>query len=696
MILWGAAAAGVPVVIHLLMRPKPRTVTLPTMRFVLKSHNANLSKQRIKRLILLLMRMGAVALVAMLLAGFYLQGKHFPGAQKQPVAMVVVVDNSASMSYTHKSRTLLKRGQQIAAEIVESLPKGSRIAVISTDKSRHAAGFLNDPQYASLKISDTLQAHGAGELGGAIMQAAGMLRDSNLPRKEVLIISDMTNASWSQLGEMPPTKNIAFTIIDCGITRDANISLGRVKLSSRSVPFGVGVTLQTIVSSRNLGGEMNLLVELDGQNIDQRSVELPVGGSRAVNFTIYPSKTGVLHGRVVLQNSDPMQVDNVRHFTIEVRESAEILFVTSPTSKDDKTAFLMGCAIAPPTPRSEAGILTKRTVTPDQLNAAMLANAPLVVLPNTATLTEQQWKNLHDYAMRGGRIWIVAGSMLSVGSYNSNQGQQVMPVKLAGQRELTKPIGFQAPDTTIPMFAVFADPENPPLGDVTILRRFKIESVAPGADCVLKFTDGTPAIIVGELGKGQVVFWNFSPARSWSNLGRLGAQLVVLTDSTLENLLDLSAAADGFFDVGENIDITIPENQRSPTATIRKSGSKTTTTLDLDLRRGSLTISPDKPGGYRVDFADAPADSSYAFSTNVPESQSDLQKTPKRQVTGKFPRGRVSVITSLEDRETQIIAASQKLELLPIILVVLLVLLTVESFFANRFYKQPAADKDVE
>jgi len=410
MILWGTAAAALPVVIHFLMRPKPRKVTLPTMRFVLKSHNASVSRQKIKHIILLLMRMGAIALIAMLLAGFYLQGRHLGGKQQPPTAMVVVVDNSASMSYYHKSRTLLERGKQIAIKIVESLPKGSRVAVLSTHQAYGAVGFLNDVKLASLQISDIPQTHGDGATSDAVVQALGMLHDSKLPRKEVLVISDMTNAPWASLGKVSLTNEVEFTILDCGVDRDANISLSRLKLSSQSVPLGADLTLQTVVSSRNLGGEMNLLVELDGQKIDQRSVDLPVGGSGGVRFTIYPNKTGVLHGRVILQNDDPMQIDNVRYFTLEVREPAEILFVTSPASKDDKTAFLMANAIAPPMPHAETGMLTRRTITPDQLSKAQLGKTPLVVLLNTTPLRGEQWKTLNDYVIRGGRVWVVARS----------------------------------------------------------------------------------------------------------------------------------------------------------------------------------------------------------------------------------------------------------------------------------------------
>ena len=665
------------------------------MRFVLKSHNANASKQKIKHIILLLMRMGAIALVAMLLAGFYLQGNNLTGSRQVPTAMVVVIDNSASMSYQHKSRTFLEYGKQIVTKIVESLPNGSRVAVLSTSGGYGDAGFLNDVKLASLQISDIPQTHGGDSVGDAVVRAVGMLHDSKLPRNEVLVISDMTNTSWKSLSEIPTTNEIKFTIIDCGIDRDANISLHRVKLSSQSVPLGVGVTLRTIISSRNLGGEMNLLVELDGQNIQQRSVELPVGGSRVVRFTIYPDKTGVLHGRVVLQNPDPLQSDNVRYFTLEVREPVEILFVTSPANKNDKTAFLMANAIAPPMPRTDAGMLTRRNITPDQLDKEKPGKTPLVVLANTGALRSEQWKALSDYVTGGGKIWIVAGSMLNIGSYNSPQAQQIMPVKLKGQEELSRPTGFAEPDVTAPLFLPFTDPENPPLGEIMIYNRFGIESVAPNAAVALKYIDNTPAIINRKVGKGEVVFWNFSPARNWSNLGQLGAQLVVLTDRTLELLLDVGQT-DIDVDSGRTVEVTIPENYNNPAVEIQKSGDETSSPLEADLHRGIIAVTPEKPGRYTVKFREGNVSAVRGFSANVPESQSDLRKIPRKDLSEKFPRGRLSIINSLEDRKMQIDTESRKLELLPVFLIVLLVLLTAESFFANRFYKKPASETNAE
>ena len=97
-ILWGSVAAAAPVIIHLLMRSKARKVTLPTLRFVKTTHRANYAKLKLKHLILLAMRMAAIVLAVLLLARVFLPGHRSPGGGASvPLAMVVVVDNSASM-----------------------------------------------------------------------------------------------------------------------------------------------------------------------------------------------------------------------------------------------------------------------------------------------------------------------------------------------------------------------------------------------------------------------------------------------------------------------------------------------------------------------------------------------------------------------------------------------------------------------
>ena len=157
-ILWGSVAAAAPVVIHLLMRSKPRKVVLPTLRFVKTTHRANISKLKLKHLILLVMRMAAIVLAVLILGRAFLPGYRSSDGSSVPSAVVVVVDNSASMGYRLGGRTLLDRGKQVAAEIVESLPAGSRVAVITTDPGKTGAGFLVDRKLAGQHVTDAADA----------------------------------------------------------------------------------------------------------------------------------------------------------------------------------------------------------------------------------------------------------------------------------------------------------------------------------------------------------------------------------------------------------------------------------------------------------------------------------------------------------------------------------------------------------
>ena len=135
-----------------------------------------------------------------------------------------------------------------------------------------------------------------------------MLSGVDLPRREVLVISDMTQHAWRDFSPVAPPESskraggrgVWFGVIDCSAGRFANASLGRVKLSSPSAPLGVEVTLETTLRNVNLGGEMSLQVELDGKPVDRRSVVMNTGEVRSLRIALRPTREGVLHGRVIL------------------------------------------------------------------------------------------------------------------------------------------------------------------------------------------------------------------------------------------------------------------------------------------------------------------------------------------------------------------------------------------------------------
>ena len=64
---WGAAACAAPILVHLMLRPRPRKQVLPTLRFLRHAHQTSNRVHRLKRLLLLACRMLAIALLALFL-----------------------------------------------------------------------------------------------------------------------------------------------------------------------------------------------------------------------------------------------------------------------------------------------------------------------------------------------------------------------------------------------------------------------------------------------------------------------------------------------------------------------------------------------------------------------------------------------------------------------------------------------------
>ena len=96
--LWGLAAATLPVVIHLIKRDRAVKVPFAAIRFLQEDPDKKFKSERLKQILLLLLRITALAILALAFARPFLSGEQaatFWGQQSQ--AAVILVDNSYSM-----------------------------------------------------------------------------------------------------------------------------------------------------------------------------------------------------------------------------------------------------------------------------------------------------------------------------------------------------------------------------------------------------------------------------------------------------------------------------------------------------------------------------------------------------------------------------------------------------------------------
>src|SRR5438132_216472 len=99
LLLGGLLLAGVPVLLHFLIRKKPATLLFPAFRFLIEKRRANTRNLRLRHLLLLLLRIALIALLCLALARPRVLHESIGLSREKPVALVLIFDTSPSMEY---------------------------------------------------------------------------------------------------------------------------------------------------------------------------------------------------------------------------------------------------------------------------------------------------------------------------------------------------------------------------------------------------------------------------------------------------------------------------------------------------------------------------------------------------------------------------------------------------------------------
>ncbi|MGD9857587.1 MAG: BatA domain-containing protein, partial [Planctomycetaceae bacterium] len=67
-ILYGLGLAAIPVILHLLLRQKPRKLLFPALRLIQNRRKQNVRRMRIRHLLLLLLRVAVIAAIVIAIA----------------------------------------------------------------------------------------------------------------------------------------------------------------------------------------------------------------------------------------------------------------------------------------------------------------------------------------------------------------------------------------------------------------------------------------------------------------------------------------------------------------------------------------------------------------------------------------------------------------------------------------------------
>lgn len=529
-LLLGLAAAVAPLLLHWLLRPRPRRVIFPAATLFQRALASGQRSRRLQDYRLLLVRVLLLSLLAIGLAGPSCDAPRPAALSEGPKAVAILLDDSWSTSY-HPSadaslldelrdsglkelRTLADDPDAVAFGFVRLLGDRSDVE-LTTDRAVVRASLERvgaDPPHAAT-LADGLQ------------RALRMLQTARQPRRELIVLTDGAAHAWRDLpgGLLSRVDNTRVRVLTPPPAPRTNLALLGVSLDAGEAHESSPLSLATSLRSSGIAATASLLVRVDGREAARLSpISLAADTTLDASLIVPPLPLGRHALSIELEPTDRMNADQVRYAVVNVAPRPRAWLVTADDAPEpDLATVIVRNLLAPETLPDAGQTVDLRVWRAADLGSSVADAAPnLIVVPSGV--------NLADSAVRFVQRQIESGAVLLLLA-----GTESRALDWPGLRSLFSTRSPRVEDNPPPLALAWEgagpEPRNEGLSELTrtdVRRRVRLDDRVEGVDAVAHFGDSEPALLQRRIGRGRAVLLTTSPDPMWSDLGVRAAGLL--------------------------------------------------------------------------------------------------------------------------------------------------------------------------
>lgn len=705
-LLAGAALIAVPIALHLVMRRQPKQLMFPAMQFVRNRQAANRRNINLRHLLLLLLRCALIAGFAIALARPTFKGSGLQGKEGAPLAVALVLDNSLRMQYVHENETRQDKATEMAKGLIGKLPEETQIAVI--DRSRASGGFVVDLSTAESRLRNLAPESKPRPLEDAVREAIELVSEKVDSRQEIFLFSDLNATVWNEATRTAINETLAAApevrlyLVDVGVTEARNMALGPIELRQHTLrpgqPLRLSVPLEVTGFAEAPLVEI-YLTDTDGKEIKrgQQTVEIKAGNGQAT-FELGDLPLGTHQGYIHLAASDPLEVDNKRFFTIEVRPPSKVLLLGE---KRVDSLFLRE-ALSPSLTTNQTSVRFECDVDRfANIKKQTLNDYAAICLLDPPPLADKSWQQLADYVNEGGGLGLFLGERLQANRFNQGTVAELMPGKI--KRKSRHETYFRPQRFEHPALAVLKPyAESIPWQAYPVYRYWEFEPLAGDTHIVARFANQKPALLARPFGQGRVLTlatpisdplnsrhrepWNLMPAGAWPFVPLMNEVVGYLAQSENDSLN---------FQAGDTVSLHLPLSQRVSSFVLYQPDGQS---LRRTLPSGDDTIrisNTHTKGNYRVSSGGESGELKRGFSINIPAEVSRLERIDSTELTESLSNNlatdQVKLASTLEDVERYVDIGRSGREWFPYLITLVVLIWGSEHLLANRFYRGEAS-----
>ncbi len=508
----GLLALAIPLLIHLSYRQKSTVIEFPSLMFLQKVPFRSMKRQKIRHWLLLLMRCAAIALLVMAFARPFIDQ---PGVAAAMAAsdrdVVVLLDNSYSMSYGDR----WQRGRQAARDVLGELGGSDRASlIVFSDTARLLVRSTSETGVLRGSLEATEISSRGTRYAPAFRMAQQLLDDTELPNREVVLISDFQKAGWDPQDEVRLPPKTSFRAIDLSDDQASNLSISDLTLQRRYEDGSESIIVAARVTNQGdaqySGLEVSL--ELDDQILETRTLDLAPNSASTVPFDSFPIGDEIILG-TIRAGSDALAVDNTFYFVLQPGQALSLLIVEPDRASSTDSLFLRRALEIGSRPLFR--VITRRV---SQLQPSDLEDVSVVFINDAPYPDGSAGRTLRDLIESGGGLIVALGELSDPASWQGDTADGLIPAfGVAVDRSADLGGTLASFDVDHPVFEVFKTPRS---GDFTSSTFYRYRGLQMGLlDTILaSFDDGAVAISERSVGNGRVLVWASTLDAYWNNI----------------------------------------------------------------------------------------------------------------------------------------------------------------------------------
>ncbi len=531
MLLW-AAAALLPILIHLWSRRRYQSTSWAAMTFLMAAMRQNARRVRLEQWLLLAVRTAILLLFALALADPMSSAfSAWTGArQGGRTHSLVVLDASYSMDYRDQDQSRFDRAKQYLRDLVESAAQGDGFTLVLLSEPPRVV--IGQPAFDRgdllQEINSLSLTHAGADLPATLATVESVLKrsaeeDPGLVRRRVLFLTDLQRLTWQDAAIAESRERInrlaetaSLSVVDFGESTEQNAAISRLEslqpLSTTTTDTSFQAEIQNF-SPDGLAGQ-RVTFRVDGQLRAEQRVDLQPAERATVVFPHRFDRSGEHVIEVRLQE-DRLPVDNHRWLSVPVQDVIRVLCIDGQPDEARYVALALD-----PHQNGQRRVEVERAAE-SAIVESDLERYDCVVLCNVGRFNGEEAAVLHRYVERGGGLIVFLGDRVQADSYNEQLGDfadraRVLPASL-GEISSESQYRLNPLDYRHPLVAPFRGHEKSGLLTTPIWTYVRLKPSA-NAKVALAFDNGDPVLVEEQIGAGRVIL--FATAVSPESLNR--------------------------------------------------------------------------------------------------------------------------------------------------------------------------------